>query len=470
MGTGDPLMGWKEGHMSNRQINDSISFLTQSHFSGKEAHLQLAMKQTNPIYDELKKHSMVALTLSGERWVRKALHPADHSLKAQRAPGVSTTPTASQETITVFEVKPPTNHTTGKTWGFRIMMNSDPFCPVTTMNWDTGGSVQDIATCFNVAFTTPSIPTYGSHTAAQYLAVSDNVQAAGEEYRVNGMSITGTFVGATVTDQGTIVAGQYSDPFIYTVHHNVSFPTSGTIEKVVRTWVNPYQPLNKLTAGTQPYITHAKKGFYMPLKIDQTHHWCRTDNLCPGTRVPDFTHETYVSDAQATPILDGNAWGTPWFDPVDMNAGCVIAEGLDETTTFRMTLRISLEMKTQPSSSYTPFAEEPVPPDPFALAMYTQIVGRMCDAYPSDDNDLNELWYKIQDIAKKVWKIADPALTLLSLVPPIAPITGAIKGVASGVSTAANAINKLVPRKPVSQNPSKPKFRPVAGKVKVKKD
>lgn len=422
----------------------------------------------NPIYEELKNHKMVALTTSGERWVRKALHPADHALKAQRAPGVSTTPTASQETITVFEIKPPTNHTAGKTWGFRVLMNSDPFCPITTMNWDTGGNVDDLATCFNVAFVNPTIPTYGYHSHEQYVAVAENIQAAGEEYRVNGMSITGTFVGATVTDQGTIVAGQYSDPYIYLVHHPTVFPSHETGEKPIRAWVNPYQPLNKLTAGTQPYVTHAKKGFYMPLKIDQTHHWCRTDNLCPGTRI-EITSETYLNGGQATPLVSGEHWGTPWFDPVDTTAGCIIAEGLDETTTFRMTLRISIEMKTQPSSSYTPFAEEPVPPDPFALAMYTQIMGRMCDAYPSDDNDLNELWDKIQDIAKKVWKIADPALTLMSLIPPVAPIAGAIKGVASGVSTITRAVNKVTRKQPV-QPPPKPKFRPVAGKVKVKKD
>lgn len=428
------------------------------------------MKNSNPIYEELKKHKMVALTTEGEKWLRKALHPADHALKAQRAPGVSTLPTASQETITVFEIKPPNNHTAGKTWGFRVVMNSDPFCPIATMNWDTGGNVQDIATCFNVAFTNATIPTYGFHTLSEYTAVANNVQEAGEEYRVNGISITGTFVGATVTDQGTIVAGQYSDPYIYTVCHSTAFPSSTTIQKPVRTWVNPYQPLNKLTAGTQPYVTHAKKGFYMPLKIDQNHHWCRTDNLCPGLRIDDFTTETYVGTAQATPLVDGSAWGTSWFDPVDMNAGCIIAEGLDETTTFRMTLRVSLEMKTQPSSAYTPFAEEPVPPDPFAFAMYTQIVGRMCDAYPSDDNDLNQLWYKIQDIAKKVWKVADPALTLMSLIPPVAPIAGAIKGVASGISTVTNAINKVAPKRPAPQPTPKPTFRPVAGKVKVKKD
>jgi hypothetical protein len=182
-----------------------------------------------------------------------------------------------------------------------------------------------------------------------------------------------------------------------------------------------------MIAGTSPYITSAREGVYMPMKMEHPEIWKRTDDVRLMYRGIDniyfngqgYTDEGFRNAYHALPSgnTDSAGHAAAWLPPVDDNLGVIWFRGLATATSFRCALRIGLEMMTRPESSFASFAELPALPDPHAIAMYYEISSRMADAYPARDNADGSLWDKIKEVAGKVWKIASPILSMTPLAP-----------------------------------------------------
>jgi hypothetical protein len=383
------------------------------------------------LVEKLKTYDYTALTAGGYQWLRKALHPAESTIKAPRCPSHGIRPTATQETVSTWVLNPPpaVEGSPDATWSARIAIKNDPLCPVEIMSQrDVAGANPQQVTVLNQAFCPSDVNVVGTHVGTQFERVRKLFSDACEQYRQTSLSLTGVFVGATLSDQGSIIAAQMSDPgnICTMIPDSNGVPDSYSFAPRVYDIAQALPGSDQLVLGTTPFVISAKEGFYMPMKMENPECWKRTDEnyyVCRSLNtVAGVT--TWGADTIQYPVGNGlNAtMPRPWLKPVDDGLGVIWLVGLAQTTSFRLTLRVSVEMMTRPSSTFATFCEPPALPDDHAIGMYYEIVSRMKDAYPARDNDLGTLWQKIKNIAGGVWDMVSPALANT----PLAPIVPAV--------------------------------------------
>lgn len=383
------------------------------------------------LLEKLKTYDYTALTAGGYQWLRKALHPAESTIKAPRCPSHGVRPTATQETVTTWVLNPPPTDAAhpDATWSARIAIKNDPLCPIEVMSQsEYTGSNPVTITAFNQAFCPAGVQVVGTHTGPEFEGVRINFSNACEQYRQTSLSLTGVFVGATLSDQGSIIAAQMSDPgnICTMLPDSAGSPASYSFCPRVYDIAQMLPGSDQLVLGTTPYVISAKEGFYMPMKMEHPEEWKRTDEsyyICRGLTTVNGIE---AWGANTTQYPSGNTLNAtlprPWLRPVDDGLGVIWMVGLARTTSFRLTLRVSVEMMTRPASTFATFCEPPALPDDHAIGMYYEIVSRMKDAYPAKDNDLGTLWQKIKNIAGGVWDMVSPALANT----PLAPIVPAV--------------------------------------------
>lgn len=370
---------------------------------------------------------------AGRRWLTKALHPAEASIKAPKAPGASRYPTTVQEVVSTFQIYPPSGLTTADTWDFRVVTHTDPLCPLEVFSNRTGSTDETLAGCyFNQAFL-KSTDAFKLHSNEEVEAIYHAFQQACETYRVNALSTTGVFVGPTVEDQGSVLASQFIDS---TRDYSYS-PGSGMIYgPIANLWVDKLPAMSEASMGQRPYISDARNGWYCPQKLDQPGHWARTNDVALRGRVvaPDNPAEiTNASVVRWPQTLTQSVGTTLWPRLYDNSACQIFVKGLSIHTSFRVTVRLVLEMGVTPSNDFAPFASDPAPPDPVAYELYTSICNELMDGYPSDYNDLGKIWGKIKNVASKVAGFIDPIAGIASAAG--VPFAKAIQGIARGVSS-----------------------------------
>lgn len=392
--------------------------------------------------EKLASHDFTALTEGGAQWVRKALHPAESTIKAPRMPSHGVRPTATQETTMTFVVDPPSVSSSG-TWSAYFALKCDPLAPLEIMTGNDDGTGITVQTVLNQAFF-PTGP-YGTHTPAHYQTILDKFRAACEQYRVTALSVTGTFVGATLSDQGSIISAQMSDPATH-----LTYVDTSTSSKFAWFPMNVYgQPLaaaDEMILGTSPYVINVKEGFYVPYKMTNPHVWHRSDDLVMILRDPvgvatGLAAYNPTTTAMPYPIGNSSTSGHPcstWLAPTDDGLSMTWAKSMARTSSFRITVRIAMEYMTRPDSSLASFCEPPALPDEHAIAMYQEIASRMKDAYPSKDNATGSLWSKIKSIASDIWETVSPALSSTPLA-PIVPVVNTVKKVIPSVGRAVQA-------------------------------
>lgn len=401
--------------------------------------------RASSILDKLASYSYTALTAGGAQWVRKALHPAESTIKAPQCPSRGVKPTATQETISTFVLEPPPvdSENPASTWDCRITVKNDPLCPVEILRYNSIGETQRTwATVLNQSYT--PVDPYGLHSYQDYQEVVENFQNACEQYRQTALSITGHFVGASLSDQGSIIAAQMSDPCALAAHAGISLPTEREVMPLVKYFAQPLPSSDTLVLGTSPYVTSAKEGFYMPMKMEHPEVWHSTDQLYRCCRGLDRLSAPSVKYTQTIAYPYGAAGNSNipicWLAPLDENVGVIWLKGLARTTSFRMTLRIAIEMMTTPTSTLASFCEPPALPDNHALAMYYEIASRLKDAYPAKDNATGKLWDKIKAVASDIWEVVSPALAKTQLAPVVGAVDvvrGIVKKATSRVDNAA---------------------------------
>lgn len=383
--------------------------------------------------DTLEKHDFTATSPAGYQWLRKALHPAEPTIKAARCPSKGIRPTATQEAVITFIVKAPETLQMPH-WGFRMSMKNDPLCPL-------GVEVDGMAaqTVLNTAYYSGT--PFTAHTPNDYMEAANKFRAACEQYRVTALSVTGYFVGATMTDQGSILAAQCSDAAFESAASRVK-SGSGHNSKVIG-FGQALPGTTAITAGTNLYTAPAREGFYMPYKMENPEKWLSTDDLASIRRYGQGLNFAGTTDLHDFTIgypfgniiqedASYNKFTTLWNPPGDDGLGMIYVDGLAQTTSFRCTVRIAIEAMTRPVSTLATFCEPPALPDEHAIRMYTEIASRLKDAYPAKDNSLGTLWQKVKQIASSIWRTVSPAL---SYIPQIAPIV-------SGINTAGELIRK----------------------------
>jgi hypothetical protein len=276
----------------------------------------------------------------------------------------------------------------------------------------------------------------GAHTLADFGGTLGVFRASCEQYRVNALSYTAVFIGATLTDQGSVISAQVSD-----AHQNVcSFhPNQYAQDAIMQRChliTQNLPPSETLVMGASPYIRKAKEGVYVPYKIQCPGKWFSSDDMClvartanaMGTLADEWSNINHSGYPYGN-VLAGGSVPALWLPPGDDNLSATWFTGLARTTSFRVTYRICVEVMTRPDSLLAAFCELPALPDDHALRMYYEIASRMKDAYPSDDNDKGSLWDKVKNVAKGLWGVVSPAIA--AAVP--------------GGQLAVSAINKVVP-------------------------
>lgn len=418
-------------------------------------------------------------TAQGRRWLIKALHPADGTIRAERAPSSSRYPTVTQEVVSRFTISKPSVINTD-TWSFRLFQTTDPLCPivVTFMQptsvtpWDTG------ALCYewiNPIFAPEGVDPFGAHTAAHYEGMLDKFQHACETYRITAFSTTGEFVGATLTDNGSISAMQCQDRTRHLTHMNfealdgsvlakvedattgseitVPIPQGRWLQSESHIWCDPIPTLAQSSMASHPYNDKAKEGWYMPQKLQCPSHWKSNNDLVfrgrltPGAMalgpVDKYRAASNQSQIIGWPLhLEFYTAAGPhlWVQNCDDGLGCVYVNNIHATTSFQVIVRFNLELGVSPMSEYATFADSTPPPDPVAIELYNEIVKDMLDAYPSRDNANSTLRDKIATIARKVAAVVEPIAGIASYAG--VPYAGVIARLAGSIAEKGMAATK----------------------------
>lgn len=401
--------------------------------------------QSNPtpsLQEKLSSYSYTSTTEGGYQWLRKALHPAEPSVKAPRIPGHGVRPTATQECTVTFTLDAP-GDAIDDTWSFRLCLKNDPLCPVHILSrYDTSSAPAHYLEILNQCFLADATPV-ADHGVEDYTTVLRAFRRSCEQYRVTALSVTGYFIGASLSDQGSVIASQMSDPHQWV---SVFRPNeNATAEMCPRGYLITQQPatVDAMVMGTTSYVAPAKEGFYMPYKMTDPETWHPADNVCYCFRTNTACEESTIIEPlyQEEGFREyprGNVRNPDaddklccWLPPVDDGIGVIHLRSIAKTSSIRITVRICVEMMTRPDSSLAAFAEPPALPDEHAMRMYYEIASRLNDAYPGKDNANGTLWQKIKNVAGSIWDVVSPAM--------------AASGVLAPVATAGNAIRALMP-------------------------
>lgn len=371
---------------------------------------------------------------AGRRWLTKALHPAEASIKAPKAPGSSRYPTTVQEVTSTFVLNPPSGIASTDTWEFRIVTHTDPLCPMEFYSNITGSTEAFHGSYFNQAFFKTS-DSFKVHTQPEAAAIFAAFQSACETYRINALSTTGIFVGPTIADQGSILSSQFID-----CARDMAMAPGSPVHDILplaNIWVDPLPAMSEAALGQRPYVSDAREGWYSPQKMEQPGHWARVNDVARRGRYIGSTvnpGEMDLTDCVPWPALYGAAAGTLFLWPRCYDNSCsqTFVKGLSPQTSFRVTLRMVIEMGVTPNNDYAAFATDPAPPDPVAYELYMSIVNELLDAYPADYNDAGKIWGKIKAVAKKVAGFIDPIAGIAAAAG--VPFAKTVQGIARGVS------------------------------------
>lgn len=390
----------------------------------------------------------------------KALHPADHTLKAERVPASSRYPTVAQEVISTFDVTKPewgSVHELPDIWSLKIVTRTDPLVP--TEVWACPGVATATApdgwffvgSVINQSFW-KSTPAFGVHTADELHAARSQFARSCETYRVTALSTTGVFVGATMTDQGSIVSAQCIDePRTMAYFPSSYIPSTGytipaNMSTLAEIWYDQLPAMSTASMGTSPYVAPAREGWYAPQKLLVPGHWKKTNQLVYCGRLPVSAMETAdvpafpVSSSDAAisivpyPYIEGNNGAALWLPPCDDGVSVTYVSGIYKTTTFRITLRLCLEMGCIPTSDLAPFCDLTTPPDALALDLYNEIIKETKDAYPAADNDFGTFFGKVKNIAAKIVRVIEPVANIAAGAG--VPFAGTVAAMAKGINAA----------------------------------
>lgn len=380
-------------------------------------------------------------TDAGRRWLIKALHPAEGSLKAERAPGNARFPTATQEVVSTFVVSAPEG--TG-TWDLRVVTHTNPLTPVQVfaksqfpLDGESGEEVY-LGEYVNQAFVRGVSEAFGVHTELEFESALVQFSEAAEAYRITALSTTGVFVGATMTDQGSIVSSQFTDNVM--TRSTVDAASDGKVLALADLWFDALPLMSEATLGQHPYVADARKGWYAPQKLGDPLRWIPVDDLRFRGRVHPGLNPLPVAEIPHSSVV---GYPNPrqglgyWVRDCDDTCSQTFASGLDRTTTFRITVRLAVEYACNPANDYAAFCEEAKAPDDVAIDLYQEVVKEIMDAYPSEYNDFGKLFGRVKDVVRKVASVVDPVAGIAAAAG--LPFASVVQNLAKAVKQGSSA-------------------------------
>lgn len=403
-------------------------------------------------------------TAGGKNWCLKALNPCDGTISSARMPGGARLPTVAKQANTSVTFNPATSN---GNWDLKLYISRNPYAPVYATRHDSSGAIVGVGllTC-NVddGFTlTQAAPTTSGIPSLRGLAT-----AAAESYakrcnawRLTAQSVTCELVAPQLEDQGTITCAQYdvaSSIFSWqtprTGHVNGdSCSIDGEFAHNVKIFQDDIRNNESVLAmGVTPYRGPARDGVYAPSKLsdfsfNSTVDWMEfMPSGTPGSypaELSNFVYGVSTTCSQDT-VVSSPSWpfgdtrmtqGLNWKDGT---VTTVIFRGISKNANVRLSYYSSIEMMVDPASTYSAFAQKPLPPDWFAFQMYLQIAGSIPDGYPADWNRFEKLKELIIKISKELVPFIDPAMRILgSVFPSVAPITSSLGAPLTAAAKAA---------------------------------
>lgn len=407
----------------------------------------------------------LASTPGGRAFALKALHPADPTLKATRAPG-SVLPSVAVACDMVDTIPFPPNATSAA-----VIQWAHAQFPMCVVFYGADGNhvehwVWPNAAIASAAGNTSTRPLRNVTTWSNYTQLYDGLDDHIEGYRVTAQSITCDVIAPAVANQGTIVSAQFEKrPSTKNTSFFLFNADQSAVTQVVNgcdMWAyNSMPDVSQLMMGTSAYTAKAEAGFYQPLKINKF-KWVNVNDqmvpiIDPANDVLLLKQSLNISNY---PIYFGNsaltaASGTI-LKPSCHVMGVTFIEGTagNPQVSLRIRFRQVTEIRPRMGGRYAPLAEAPLPPDELAFKMVCEIGARMKDAYPASYNDVGKLKDTIVKIGRGILKFADPVLDVLGLIPGVGSIASAGKlgiGLLKGVDQLASRSSTQEQRKAARQ-------------------
>lgn len=393
----------------------------------------------------------------------KALHPADHEIKATRIPG-GVDNTVALQIDEVFSIPLTENRT-------RIILA--PLIETPVMVEQT--SVDESHFVGTHTFQPPTFGGKGLMTYDSARGFLPTLRKNFESLVITSESVTVDFVAPALSNQGSLVAAQFPcnmQRFYSQCGDHVSSETGGYHPfSLCFGVIDDYPKKSEVLSGTRAYSGQMINGCYMPLRLSKLKPSYlnsayllgmgqSADQDTGGSTLPtrDPASCSYFSDRvgmgtdheRLCPL--GDTWGIIYFD--DYNVG----------TSLRVRFRMTVEARVYPGTTYASLAEPPPVPDAHAIKMYKEIAGRLVNAYPSSYNDWNQLKRTILSVANEIVGGIAPWLpTALKALPygsALSTIAApALQGAQSWLKSklAKATPGAIVPYNPTVQQPSAPK-------------
>lgn len=342
-------------------------------------------------------------------WVLKALDPASEKVGPLTGiPDLNNEATVTLEWRQIDQLAPPAGLVSSDTWDLEMVTFPGPYLLGAVRSKKSSASDFDPVNFhlimnkrYNFASTQPANvgglpPISGGDTGKWPTDVAG--------YRVMYSSSTGTFNGADLSNQGTLVAGQLPTNYIFDPLINVAAdvvsgtevqgqaPVTQWLKASVKSPAPGYDGIMQTCPRAE--LFRAKKGWYIP---------CRLTNVSANT--PFQPSNALIAD-MTDPWFSGSLFYLQnfpeWFPiPIPANAqlGVIGVRGLAPTSTFTVTSRVGFECTIEASTSFQSFVTPSCPPD-FALVQeYARINSLLGDVYPSDYNSKDILGLIIEQLA-----------------------------------------------------------------------
>lgn len=400
------------------------------------------------------KNLPLATTDKGREFVMKALHPADHEIKATRVPG-GIDNTVALQIDQIFDYHLDHDDT-------RMILAPILDTPVMFEYRDDDDDLNYWHA--DASFQPPVFGGSGLVSMDDATSLMGTIREQFESFCITSESATLEFIAPALTNQGTILAAQFPmEPehyYLYTGNHYWASDDEMSFSNAACLFDN-YPFKERLLSGTRAYNAKLTQGCYMPLRLSNfdQHYVNRLYSYgfaqpgqasVQGANIPRGT----VSGIGYAASRVGMGTHEARLMPTSSTWGIMYLDGYEKGTSVRVRFRMTIEGRVFPGSSFAPLAEPPPLPDDTAMKMYREIAGRLVNAYPASYNDWNKLKGSVLTLAKGLLENVAPwvksAVKGLPFGGAIATLTdplvdGATKWVASKM-TPAVTVTKPVPK------------------------
>lgn len=366
-------------------------------------------------------------TSEGKAWCIKALHPAEPTIEHVAIPDGCPTDTVRLSLTYSTTVSLPT---AAANWDLNLTLVPSPTAPICIETVGVGGSISSFRTPFFA----------GSADANMDYAYLSNMFSS---WRLTHQSLTGHLDANATTDTGSVAATLF--PLRPTMLLTGGRAAEGYFHQPPVACFEDSPTYAQIMQMPRSYQNNLRKGFYLPLKLSNTHqHWRhRGDNMSvirhnsvlvdgpvingdvhlPGANVASWPFPDILSAAVAAGVFVGGQ--TPSL--LNDYCGLICCRNISPSSSIVLKLKLGLEGRVRPASTQTPFLRPAAPCDTLAMSSYYAVCSQLEDCYPAEWNDNGKL---LGAISRGLGKIAP----FLSAIPGYGGVLGPVASGLGGLA------------------------------------